>query len=154
MTEASYAGFWRRGGASVLDALIITASGLPVVIVTVAAADPTDPAEFDALSGWFQLLWAVATWLYFAMMESSEWRATLGKRALGLRVTDLDGRRITFGRSTGRYFGKLLSGFIVIGYIMAAFTARKQAFHDLLARTLVLRVDEPRAEPPPPPQLQ
>jgi uncharacterized RDD family membrane protein YckC len=60
--------------------------------------------------------------------------------ALGIRVTDLDGGRISFGRATGRYFGKILSGLILgIGFLMAAFTERKQALHDLLAGTLVVR---------------
>jgi uncharacterized RDD family membrane protein YckC len=66
--------------------------------------------------------------------------ATVGKMALSLKVTDMEGQRITFGRATGRYFGKWLSAVILlIGFIMAAFTAKKQALHDILASTLVLR---------------
>jgi len=67
----------------------------------------------------------------------------LGKRALGLVVTDLDGRRISFGRATGRYFGKVFSGMLFyVGFLMAAFTARKQALHDVLAGTLVVQRPE------------
>jgi uncharacterized RDD family membrane protein YckC len=73
-------------------------------------------------------------------MESSSWQATLGKKILGLRVTDLAGNRITFARASGRFFGKILSGMILgIGFLMAGFTARKQALHDILAGCLVLR---------------
>ena len=84
-------------------------------------------------------LWLAIQWLYFALMESSKNQATLGKMALGLRVTDLNGNRISFGKATGRYFGKILSSMtLLIGYIMAAFTAKKQALHDFVAGTLVL----------------
>ena len=87
----------------------------------------------------FILFACVAGWLYSALMESSANQGTLGKMALGLRVTDLEGRRISFGKATGRYFAKFLSGMTLsIGYIMAAFTAKKQALHDFVAGTLVL----------------
>lgn len=83
---------------------------------------------------------ACANWIYEAAMESSSKQATLGKMALGLKVTDLEGRRISFARATGRHFAKLLSGMILlIGYIMAGFTERKQALHDMIAGTLVQR---------------
>jgi uncharacterized RDD family membrane protein YckC len=83
----------------------------------------------------------VLTWLYHALMESSEWQATLGKKALGLVVTDMAGQRVSFGRSTGRHFGKIITNMVplLIGYIMAGFTAKKQALHDMLAGCLVLR---------------
>ena len=67
-------------------------------------------------------------------------QATLGKKAMGLIVTNEHGARIGFGRATGRYFGKILSALILlVGYIMAAFTERKQALHDMIASTLVLK---------------
>ena len=79
-------------------------------------------------------------WLYFALLESSSMQGTLGKKALGMIVTDLSGNRIGFGRATGRYFGKILSAIILgIGFIMVAFTERKQGLHDLLANTLVYK---------------
>jgi len=80
-------------------------------------------------------------WLYFAGMESSARQATIGKSMMSMRVADLEGRRISFGHATGRFFAKLVSGMIpfLIGYWMAAFTEKKQALHDLVAGTLVLR---------------
>jgi uncharacterized RDD family membrane protein YckC len=79
-------------------------------------------------------------WIYYAALESSAWQATLGKKVLGLRVTDLAGNRISFARASGRFFGMILSGMILgIGFLMAGFTARKQALHDILAGCLVLR---------------
>jgi uncharacterized RDD family membrane protein YckC len=84
---------------------------------------------------------AVAKWLYFAYLESGEKQATWGKQALGIYVTDLAGQRVTFGRATGRFFAKIVSGLIPlgIGFVMAGFTERRQALHDMIASTLVLR---------------
>jgi uncharacterized RDD family membrane protein YckC len=80
------------------------------------------------------------SWIYYASLESSAWQATLGKKILGLKVTDLAGNRISFARASGRFFGKILSGMILgIGFLMAGFTERKQALHDILAGCLVLR---------------
>jgi uncharacterized RDD family membrane protein YckC len=81
------------------------------------------------------------TWLYHALLESSEWEGTAGKKALGLIVTDMEGRRVTFARASGRHFGKIVTSFIPlgIGYAMAGFTQKRQALHDILASCLVLR---------------
>jgi uncharacterized RDD family membrane protein YckC len=87
-----------------------------------------------------RLLALMLSWIYYASMESSTWQATLGKKILGLKVTDLAGNRISFARASGRFFGKILSGMILgIGFLMAGFTARKQTLHDILAGCLVLR---------------
>jgi uncharacterized RDD family membrane protein YckC len=85
------------------------------------------------------LVLVAGNWLYHTMMESSRHQATIGKMALGIKVTDLNGNRISFARANGRFFGKLLSGAIMnIGYLMAAFTVQKQALHDILAGCLVV----------------
>ncbi len=83
----------------------------------------------------------VVTWLYHALMESSEWQATVGKKALGLVVTDMGGQRVSFARATGRHFGKIITNMVpmFIGYIIVGFTERKQALHDMIAGCLVLR---------------
>ena len=74
------------------------------------------------------------------MLESSANQATVGKMALGIQVTDLQGNRISFGRALGRTLAKILSGLILlIGYIMAAFTEKKQGLHDMIAGTLVVK---------------
>ena len=87
----------------------------------------------------YNLITTVLGWLYFALCESSAWQATIGKLALGIRVTDLQGRRISFLRALGRYGAKFISAIILcIGFIMVAFTRRKQGRHDLIAGTLVL----------------
>jgi len=95
------------------------------------------------LGGYFaaMLFYLVLGWLYFALMESSGRQATVGKAVLSLYATDLAGRPLGFGHATGRYFAKIISGLIPfgIGYIMAGFTEKKQALHDMIAGTLVLR---------------
>jgi uncharacterized RDD family membrane protein YckC len=95
-----------------------------------------------AMMGGVMFAWiatTIAGWLYFALMESSAKGGTLGKMALGIKVTDTKGNRVTFGRATGRYFGKIISGVILyIGFIMAGFTQQKQALHDIMAGCLVV----------------
>jgi uncharacterized RDD family membrane protein YckC len=90
--------------------------------------------------GFFGII-LVVSWLYYALSESSSWQGTLGKKILNLKVTDLAGQPISFGRASGRYFAKIITGLIplMIGYIMAGFTEKKQAIHDMIASCLVLR---------------
>jgi len=93
---------------------------------------------FGSLSMW--LVRTFAEWVYFSAFQSSARQATPGQMLLGVRVTGLDGGRIGFGRATGRYFASWLSAAILlIGFIMGAFTERKQTLHDMIASTLVLR---------------
>jgi uncharacterized RDD family membrane protein YckC len=104
---------------------------------------PMSPEEWMPLMGAFirlAFIRMVLNWLYYALLESSTWQATLGKKALGLEVTDVEGRRISFGRASGRFFAKIISALILfIGFIMAGFTEKKQALHDIIAGTLVIR---------------
>ena len=82
----------------------------------------------------------VGEWLYYGLMESSSWQATLGKKAIGLKVTDLEGKRISFARATGRHFAKFLSALLLnLGFLIIAITSRKQGLHDLITDCLVLR---------------
>ena len=120
---------------------------------SVTSVRSTGEAAIGALLSTFMLLFTlvfVGQWLYFALFESSAMQATPGKRAMGLKVVGETGRRIGFGKATGRYFGKIVSGMIFnIGYLMAGLTARKQALHDLMAGTLVVfRAVEPGSPPP------
>lgn len=116
-----YAGFWKRVLAYLLDSVIIGTA-------------------FYMILGYGSI---AAMWLYFALMESSKYQATLGKMALNLRVTDLHGNKIGFGRATGRFFGKYLSSLILcIGYLMVAWTEKKQGLHDIMAKTLVIRTKQ------------
>ena len=103
-----------------------------------------DQLKIDDLQIKAYLLWSlqllIIRWCYYAGMESSALQGTIGKLALGLYVTDLEGKRIDFGRATGRHFGKILSGLtLYFGYLTAGFTAKKQGLHDYMSNCLVLR---------------
>jgi uncharacterized RDD family membrane protein YckC len=144
----AYAGFWLRLVAYIIDAIILGMAGViaffPLFRANIHAFTTQNPWEvYTSMSRplfAIRLLALMLSWIYYASMESSSWQATLGKKILGLRVTDLAGNRITFARASGRFFGKILSGMILgIGFLMAGFTARKQALHDILAGCLVLR---------------
>ena len=79
-------------------------------------------------------------WVYYAIMESSPQQGTLGKMAVGIAVTDLKGNRISFGRATGRYFCMYLTAItLFIGYIIAAFTGKRQTIHDMIASCLIIK---------------
>jgi uncharacterized RDD family membrane protein YckC len=147
-----YAGFWLRFVAVIIDGVLLyfvrvilfMPFGLGMGMRGIfRGRPPQNISDFMPFVGLFiriAIISSIIQWLYFALMESSSWQATLGKKALGLEVTDLEGRRISFGRATGRYFAKIISTLILfIGYIMAGFTEKKQALHDMIAGTLVLR---------------
>ena len=127
----NYAGFWIRFGAAFIDGLITGAAGVIILYATGGSFANQSPIH--------NLINLVLGWVYAAAMESSDRQATLGKMAVGIKVTDMNGERISFGKATGRHFAKIISAIILlIGYIMAAFDAKKQALHDKMAGTLVL----------------
>jgi uncharacterized RDD family membrane protein YckC len=153
-----FADFWPRFLAHLIDGLILGAACMiilvPFFFLTGASArfanfprhpDPNAEAAFLATFFFIIIIFVIISvllqWLYFAYLESGEKQATWGKQAMGMYVTDMAGQRITFGRASGRFFAKIVSGLVpfFIGYIMAAFTARKQALHDMIANTLVLK---------------
>jgi uncharacterized RDD family membrane protein YckC len=132
--EVPYAGFWRRFAAYLIDTLIVAAGFVGVGVI---AALVVGKPQVESL---LLVLRIVGPWLYFALMWSSPGQASLGKMALGLKVTDEAGNRIGFGRATGRYFAQILTFLSLgIGYAMAVFTRRRQALHDKVAGTLVVR---------------
>jgi uncharacterized RDD family membrane protein YckC len=142
-----YGGFWIRLVAIVIDVIAVGIVTGPVSLIIgvatgLAGRAVTMPNVGVQLVS-FLITFAFSTlanWIYEAALESSSYQATLGKMALGLKVTDLEGRRISFARATGRHFAKILSGLMFfIGFIMAGFTQRKQALHDMIAGTLVVR---------------
>jgi uncharacterized RDD family membrane protein YckC len=138
-----YAGFWMRFAAIFIDGLIMIPLSIPFYAFDWGYSAATEQTTKVAMAlgmvaSWFFLF--IGRWLSFALQESSSAQATVGKRTLGIYVTDRQGQRIGFGRATGRYFGKILSGLILmVGFMMAGWTERKQALHDMLADTLVVR---------------
>lgn len=152
-----YAGFWKRVAAYIIDAIILwipstiierlfNVGAAKAVLEQATASAAGDPhLMIAAQQAYVAAIWPsllvslILAWLYFALMESSRLQATLGKLALGMRVTDLNGQRIALSRALLRYGVKIISFLIVfIGVLMVAWTARKQGLHDKAAGTLVL----------------
>jgi uncharacterized RDD family membrane protein YckC len=147
-TEVSqYAPIWRRGVAATIDIVTIVTVVLPGVIAFFWLVEVLtgwigmEPDDGRFLAGMAAvLLWLIADWLYHAMMHSSPRQGTYGKYFMGLKVTGLAGEPIGFGQATGRHFAKFLSTFpLMVGFFIAPFTRRKQALHDMVAGTLVVR---------------
>ena len=146
-----FANFWIRVGASLIDGVIIIGSMLLLMFVAMLSA-LMPPLMFLLLI----LIWIasiVGPWLYSALFESSAMQATPGKKAIGLKVTDLQGNRISFGRATGRYFAEWITGMtFLVGYVMVAFTQKRQSLHDMIAGTVVVAAaTEPAAVASAPP---
>ncbi len=142
-----YGGFWIRFLAAFIDGIIIEAVVIPVSFVLGAMVGAAGSAAGGANQMAMQMTAAMlgacvgifANVLYFTFLESSSKQATLGKMILGLKVTDHSYQRISVGRALGRTLSKYISALILlIGYIMAGFTDRKQALHDMIAGTYVI----------------
>jgi uncharacterized RDD family membrane protein YckC len=142
--QSQYAGFWRRAAAYIMDAFIVGYIGMAYywpIYTRLQALDRHGWMGPEVYAAIIQYIFGFAiTWAYFCGMESSPLRATVGKLAVGLFVTDKIGGRITFGQASGRFFGKYLSTAILcIGFLMAGWTEQKQGLHDMMAGTLVYR---------------
>jgi uncharacterized RDD family membrane protein YckC len=158
----AYAGFWLRLVAAIIDGLIISIPLAPIYIFVLIGIfrnsqdlqNLQDPTMVWTILGPKMFLFftlgivaVIVNWLYHGLFESSTWQATPGKKALGLIVTDLEGRQVTFGRASGRYFAgrgativpSLGGMYYFIDCICIGFTERKQAVHDRIASCLVLR---------------
>ena len=152
----NYASFWKRLGARLLDQLVLIVPGALIFLVVdlvfqdslryALRNNPLEVVTIDATKRlWKSGLATLITWLYFALFECSVYQGPPGKWLLRLTVTDKDGNRLTFGRATGRYFAKLISGLTLgIGFLMALFTEKRQMLHDIIANCLVLDNSTPR----------
>lgn len=138
--ELRYAGFWRRFRAFNIDIIIIYIFALIIEKIFYFFQKPID-MTYESAKIYFFYIWTIGTLLYFIIMESSSKQGTIGKIFLRIKVTDINGKRISFLRATGRTFTKILSAVIFyIGFFMAGFTKKKQALHDILAGCLVVRI--------------
>ena len=136
-----FGGFWIRVGAYLIDLVVLI---IPVLLVSFLfgfisiEADETGQVRNVGIMASIPSL--VIFWIYFSVLHSSEWQASVGKKALGLKVSDKYGNRISFGRATVRYFATILSGWIfLIGYMMVGWTKNKQGLHDMIVETYVVR---------------
>ncbi len=149
-SDVEYAGFWLRFLAGIVD---IVLEALGALLITLAInfilqrfghAFGIDRWNAKVFAGFAYIpILAVGSWIYCALMESSSWQATVGKRVLGLQVTTGDGERLSFGTATARHFMKFLSLFcLMIGFLMSGWTKRRQALHDIPCDTVVIRAPQ------------
>jgi len=155
----NYAGFWLRFVAYIIDYIIIWVAQsfifIPILGILglsfasgmeAGGADVDSAAAVGMLAGMLAamaataLLSSIIALLYWTLMESSKFQGTVGKIALGIKVTDTDGNKLDFVKALVRNLCKIISGLILcIGYIMAGFTDKKQGLHDMIANTLVVK---------------
>jgi uncharacterized RDD family membrane protein YckC len=144
----AFAGFWLRAAAYLIDTVLISLVGglIASFYPTSFLKFPDGAAASNPFTSLPQLTPAAfvititATWLYYTIFEASTWQATPGKRVLKIYVTDMNGHRLTFPRAAARNGAKLISSLtFLVGYLVAAFTEKKQALHDILSSCLVLR---------------
>lgn len=131
--EMQPAGFWLRVVALIVDYGML----LILLAAMMMGAESVGGDELALPAYW---LWVLATFLYWPVLESTAWRGTVGKRLLGVVVGDIDGGGLNFVRSLLRNLAKIISSIpFGIGFLMAAFTSRKQALHDLITKSVVMR---------------
>ena len=135
----TYAGFWERGAAFLIDYFI-----LGIILfgfgILVGLSLNNNPDAVDKLTGFFTLVGYAGFLVYFALFESGINSSTLGKRFMGLQVLTTKNQRISINQGFGRQFGRILSTLtILIGYLMQPFTKKKQTLHDYMAGTIVVR---------------
>ncbi|AZB41576.1 RDD family protein [Bacillus sp. FJAT-42376] len=130
--SVKYAGFWVRFGAYLIDGVIfLIIFGIPSFLLIGG-----DPAANTAI----RLFIGTLSALYVILMPTTKWQGTIGKKLLGLKIVDENGGRLTAGRAVLRYIGQIISALVLyIGFIMAAFTNRKRALHDMMAHTYVVK---------------
>lgn len=148
--NVEYAGFWLRVWAGAIDlcmefgGAVLLTGAIYFILDRYRHLLGLSSYDFKFAAGYaFVPILAVGSWLYCAFTESSSWRATVGKRALGLQVITTHGGRTSFGQATVRHFMKFLSFFcLMIGFMMAGWTKRRQALHDIPTDVLVVRAPE------------
>jgi uncharacterized RDD family membrane protein YckC len=155
--NTNYAGFWLRFVALVIDGIIVGVAQSFIIVPILGVMgfnfatnlEDGNMSEAEAIGmiasimatmGTTILISAFISILYYVLMETSKFQGTVGKIALGLKVTDMNGGKLDVSKALIRNLGKIISGIILyIGYIMAGFTEKKQALHDMIANTLVVK---------------
>lgn len=145
-TVPPFAGFWFRTLAAIVDSLLSQIAAVLLVVplgfaLGASMAGESSSAEIEAAAQAMGFVVGfLINWLWFTLAESSHWQASIGKKLVGLKVTDANGERISFGQANARYWSKILSTLLFfVGFLMVAFTAKKQGLHDKIAKTLVVK---------------
>ncbi|MEM0940677.1 MAG: RDD family protein [Bacteroidota bacterium] len=159
MNTSNYAGFGIRWVAQIIDIILLSIVNWIVLTPILGAVgfgvssaydfDFSSMSESDIVSSLTALMGALVAGsivlyciriLYGTLMESSKYQATVGKLAVGIKVTGTDGSKLTFVKALLRHIGKIISGIVIfIGYLIALFTEKKQALHDIIAGSIVVK---------------
>jgi uncharacterized RDD family membrane protein YckC/type II secretory pathway pseudopilin PulG len=143
LLDADYAGFWRRFAAVFLDGIVLGLIFLPIALVLGFTAGMLGLGNSLTANIAINLLSLLASAAYFVVMESGEQGATFGKRWVKIRVVDGYGERISKARAFARWAAHFLSYItLLIGFLIQPFTMKKQALHDKVAGTLIVRTDK------------
>ncbi|WP_042349116.1 RDD family protein [Bacillus massiliigorillae] len=146
--SVTYASFGRRLAAYLIDGMILSAiistlaalGILSLIGVNLDLSQLQDPSYSLANNKGYLFATFIVGTLYYTLLQSSKWQATIGKKLLGVKVVTLEGDRISFFRAIIRHLVMFsISSLFYFGFIMALFTKRKQTLHDLLAKTLVIK---------------
>lgn len=138
--EVRYAGFWKRLLAFVVDLGVTSLIFFALAIILPILLGPRlGVPRGSVILAAGTVAWLAVTWLYWALMESSSKQGTVGKDLVGIMVTDAEGNRMSFGKATVRHFAKVVSALPALaGFVMAGFTAKKEALHDLITGSRVV----------------
>lgn len=139
MNEQRPAGFWIRFAAATIDGLIT--NGMLIIPSIFLLVSGVTEGLIPGILGLLTIAILIGTILYFGMMPATSFQGTLGKKMLGLKVVNDTGGKISMGQSWIRYLGYIVSSIFYVGYIMAAFTDRKRALHDMMADTYVVKAE-------------
>lgn len=137
-----YGGFWIRVGAAAVDTATLLLPTLLISFLYRSSVRPATELEATMVDLVDTSLSILVWWAYSAVLVSSHWQGTVGKKVCGLKVVDYEGSRITFARASARYLAGLMSAITFLGILMIAWTQRRQGLHDFIASTLVVRNDE------------
>jgi hypothetical protein len=141
----SYAGFWIRFFASVIDSIIIGLIYFALFFLYLILSEEANDSFLEK-DAFLNLIWILGYWPYSAFLESGKWQATIGKKILGLKVVNESGGAISFGQASGRHFGKIISTVVLyIGFISVGWDKKKQSWHDKMASTYVIELDKNQA---------
>ncbi|MBW4646002.1 MAG: RDD family protein [Goleter apudmare HA4340-LM2] len=136
LANYEYAGFWRRLAADLIDQVILIFASFITAVIFVA----NEPMDDETAGFLWMFLYILMAAVYSSAMESSALQATIGKKALGIIVTNMNGHKISFSQALARHLSKIISYLTLgIGYLMVGFTQKRQTLHDQIAGCLVIK---------------
>lgn len=139
-TIGNYAGFWNRFGALALDLALVEIALFFALLTSLLVGNWDRDAWNQAVAEYGDSILYVMLLLYYTIMEGSTKRATIGKLVYGIAVMDENGERLVWWRAALRNLFKILSVMtLFVGFLLVGLTQKKQALHDLITRSFVVK---------------